>query len=132
MVFSCTNPKTELNLVLPVEWNMYDANPKNMFPVELLWCITEQLQEGKVIDESSFISADSEAYRDLSWPDGIARFYPADVDWGLGQSDKGMKEPVRLLSLLPVKRTKKISEPDIAKNRTAKWTKLMLNIPHKL
>ena len=69
-------------------------------------------------------------------PEGLAGFYVSDVTWNKTQEDEEDEEPeedtddeVTILSLIPIKKTKKGFTPlDKEKARNAGWAKLTLNL----
>jgi len=129
-LFAIHNPKIELFLILPEYWNFYQKNEENQFPILLMSKLIKQVKNGLKIEEGLSIIAEEPEYCDLKWPSDIAGFSISYHYWG-GINNANDKEidPVKLLTLIPVKKTKKgFVSQSVEKNRIAGWAKLTLNL----
>ncbi|EEK15361.1 hypothetical protein CAPGI0001_0685 [Capnocytophaga gingivalis ATCC 33624] len=94
------------------------------------------IQSGKSIKEGDYLLLDTPPFNTLTAPEGLAGFYVSDVTWNKTKEDEEEEEPeedtddeVTILSLIPIKKTKKGFTPlDKEKARNAVWAKLTLNV----
>jgi hypothetical protein len=129
-LFSIHNPKIELFLILPEYWNFYHKNEENQFPILLMSKLIKQVKNGLKIEEGLSIIAEEAEYCDLKWPSDIAGFSISYNYWGgVNKANDKEIDPVKLLTLIPVKKTKKgFASQSVDKNRKAGWAKLTLNL----
>lgn len=135
-LYALQKPMIELCLVLPEYWNFYNTKGANLFPVHFLKEAIALIQSGKSIKEGDYLLLDTPPFNTLTAPEGLAGFYVSDVTWNKTKEDEEDEEPeediddeVTILSLIPIKKTKKGFTPlDKEKARNAGWAKLTLNV----
>lgn len=146
-LFSMTEPKTELFMVLPQYWNFYLTTAENQFPILFLSKMIQLVKAGFKIEEGLELLADDERFSDLKWPSDVGGLFVSDVEWKpeknaeLEEEDDDEDDDddntdeaeedddVFLYTLIPMKKTKAgVAKQSLEKNRTAGWAKLCLNV----
>ena len=135
-LYALQKPMIELCLVVPEYWNFYNTKGANLFPVHFLKEAITLIQSGKSIKEGDYLLLDTPPFNTLTAPEGLAGFYVSDVTWNKTQEDEEEEESeedtddeVTILSLIPIKKTKKGFTPlDKEKAQNAGWAKLTLNV----
>lgn len=132
-------PRVEFMLCLQSDWPLSEASLKDetfvAFPGRLLFEMSRQRLEGRVIQEGEIVDRTTVLSNELVWPDGIDAVVAVNYQFDHAQRNTGDAEDVTLLALVPLKYPKsgrpapeKLKEL-IAKLRLSSWKKISIRLP---
>lgn len=129
-LFKLHKPMIELSIVLPEFWNFNDISPRNFFPCELLFLISQKIKDGTIINEGDFISCQDESFSTLSWAQDILGFWVCDYKWNKNEPTKKTstsENSLTFYTLIPVKDKKGKIEPyNKEKLENLSWGRIVL------
>ncbi|QCP54367.1 ankyrin repeat domain-containing protein [Trinickia violacea] len=135
------SPRVEFFLCLQSDWPLNNACLKEndflSFPSRLIFELSRQRLEGKIIREGEIIDKTTELANELVWPDGIDAVVVINYQFDHTQRNAGTSGGVTLLALVPLKYPKS-GRPDrekltelVAKLRVSSWKTISIRLPFK-